>query len=216
MSRPIKFARRFGRILGSIDVDQFYPAYHFIYAIVIFALENNAAFNSLFKDKNKLAIVHFIRMQVDCCLEVYACLLYRDKDKFFKFFMDGKPINKLTIGKQQLTSGYLCGELDRRYLGIAEIYKEGCKWIHPNKVIFRHTAPVMTSNNYIFIGYKGREYTDDNEQLKAIYKDMLQVNQILHELLQELLALYKKKHAENRIIVRFTKTKRRIGWKRYE
>lgn len=74
----------------------------------------------------------------------------------------------------------------------------------------------MTSNNYIFIGYKGREYTDDNEQLKDIYKDMLQVNQILHELLQELLALYKKKHAENRIIVRFTKTKRRIGWKRYE
>ena len=78
--------------------------------ITTYALENNAAFNTLLKNKNKLSAIHFIRMQVDCCLEVYACLLYRDKERFFKYFMDGKPTNKLCIGKQYLTAGYLCGE----------------------------------------------------------------------------------------------------------
>ena len=55
MSRRIKFARRFGRILGSIDIDQFYPAYHFIYAIVIFALENKqTSYCTFYKDAGRL------------------------------------------------------------------------------------------------------------------------------------------------------------------
>lgn len=110
-----------------------------MYIIIMYALENNSAFNAL--SKHKLSAIHFIRMQVDCCLEVYACLLYRDKERFFKYFMDGKPTNKLCIGKQYLTAGYLCGELNKRYSGISEIYKEGCKWVHPSKVMFRFTAP---------------------------------------------------------------------------
>ena len=167
-------------------MERFSSAFHFIYAIIIFALENNTAFNSLFKNKNKLAVIHFIRMQVDCCLEVYACLLYRDKDKFFKFFKDGKPINKLTIGKQQLTSSYLCGELDRRYPGIAEIYKEGCKWVHPNTALYRYVILLALPDNVSYTGYKGKKYSEDKEELKHIYKDMLLVNQILYKLLKEL------------------------------
>ena len=88
-----------------------------MYIIIMYALENNSAFNAL--SKHKLSAIHFIRMQVDCCLEVYACLLYRDKERFFKYFMDGKPTNKLCIGKQYLTAGYLCGELNKRYSGIS-------------------------------------------------------------------------------------------------
>lgn len=112
MSRPIKFSKRYCKVLGSVCTDKHYSVYLFMYIIITYALENNAAFNTLLKNKNKLSAIHFIRMQVDCCLEVYACLLYRDKERFFKYFMDGKPTNKLYIGKQYLTAGYLCGELN--------------------------------------------------------------------------------------------------------
>lgn len=145
MGRPIiKFSKRYGKVLGSINPDNHYPLYMFMYIIIMYALENNSAFNAL--SKHKLSAIHFIRMQVDCCLEVYACLLYRDKERFFKYFMDGKPTNKLCIGKQYLTAGYLCGELNKRYSGISEIYKEGCKWVHPSKVMFRFTAPQCDPN----------------------------------------------------------------------
>ncbi len=216
MSRPIKFVRRFCRILGRIDMERFSSAFHFIYAIITFALENNTAFNSLFKNKNKLAVIHFIRMQVDCCLEVYACLLYRDKDKFFKFFKDGKPINKLTIGKQQLTSSYLCGELDRKHPGIAEIYKEGCKWIHPNTVLYRYVILLALPDDVSYTGYKGKEYSEDKEELKHIYKDMLLVNQILYKLLKELVEPYKHRHPVSPIVVKPIKTRRKIGIGFYE
>ena len=176
MGRPIiKFSKRYGKVLGSINPDNHYPLYMFMYIIIMYALENNSAFNAL--SKHKLSAIHFIRMQVDCCLEVYACLLYRDKERFFKYFMDGKPTNKLCIGKQYLTAGYLCGELNKRYSGISEIYKEGCKWVHPSKVMFRFTAPQydQTKSDMFFIGYKDKHYYDDEEQLRDIYKDIILV-----------------------------------------
>lgn len=216
MSRQIKFAKRYGKILGSIDIDKNYPAFHFVYVIMAFALENNTAFNLLLKDRNKMAIIHFIRMQVECCLDVYACLLLRDKDRFFKYFLDGKPINKLSIGKQNLTAGYLCTELDKRYAGVADIYKEGCKWVHPNKVVFRNSAPEFERNNLYFIGYKDKKYCEDNKQLNDIYKDMLLVNQILYELLQELILPYKKSDTVQTTIGQFIKSKKRVRFKRYE
>lgn len=216
MSRQIKFAKRYGKILGSMDIDKNYPAFHFVYVIMVFALENNTAFNVLLKDRNKMAIIHFIRMQVECCLDVYACLLLRDKNRFFKYFLDGKPINKLSIGKQNLTAGYLCTELDKRYAGVADIYKEGCKWVHPNKVVFRNSAPEFERNNLYFIGYKDKKYCEDNKQLNDIYKDMLLVNQILYELLQELILPYKKSDTVQATIGQFIKSKKRVGFKRYE
>lgn len=214
MSRQIKFIRRFCRILGLIDIDG--PAFNFVYTIIIFALENNTAFNSLFKSKNKITVLHLIRMQLDCCLEVYACLLYKNKDKFFKYFKDGKPINKLTIGKQQLTSSYLCGELDKRYPGITEIYKEGCKWIHPSTVLCRYVALLVIPDDVAYIGYKGKKYSEDKEELKHIYKDMLLINQILYKLLKELAGLYKRKRSVNLLEVKLVKTKRKIGLGFYE
>lgn len=216
MSRQIKFAKRYGKILGSMDIDKNYPAFHFVYVIMAFALENNTAFNLLLKDRNKMAIIHFIRMLVECCLDVYACLLLRDKDRFFKYFLDGKPINKLSIGKQNLTAGYLCTELDKRYAGVADIYKEGCKWVHPNKVVFRNSAPEFERNNLYFIGYKDKKYCEDNKQLNDIYKDMLLVNQILYELLQELILPYKKSDTVQTTIGQFIKSKKRVRFKRYE
>lgn len=216
MSKQIKFAKRYGKLLGNMDVEKSYPAYHFVYVIIVFALENNTAFNLLLKDRNKMAIIHFIRMQVECCLDVYACLLLRDKDRFFKHFLDGKPINKLSIGKQNLTAGYLCAELDKRYAGVAEIYKEGCKWVHPNKAIFRGSAPEWQRNNLYFIGYKDKRYCEDAQQLNDIYKDMLLVNQILYKLLQELILPYKKSDATQAIIGQFVKTKKKVGFKEYE
>ena len=216
MSRQIKFAKTYGKILGSMDIDKNYPAFHFVYVVIIFALENNTAFNLLLKDRNKMAIIHFIRMQVECCLDVYACLLLRDKDRFFKYFLDGKPINKLSIGKQYLTAGYLCAELDKRYTGIAEIYKEGCKWVHPNKVVFRSSAPELKRNNLYFIGYKNKIYCEDNKRLNDVYKDMLLINQILYELLQELILPYRKSDAVQVIIGQFIKSKRRVRFKKYE
>ena len=71
MGRPIiKFSKRYGKVLGSINPDNHYPLYMFMYIIIMYALENNSAFNAL--SKHKLSAIHFIRMQVDCCLEVYA------------------------------------------------------------------------------------------------------------------------------------------------
>ena len=217
MGRPIiKFSKRYGKVLGSINPDNHYPLYMFMYIIIMYALENNSAFNAL--SKHKLSAIHFIRMQVDCCLEVYACLLYRDKERFFKYFMDGKPTNKLCIGKQYLTAGYLCGELNKRYSGISEIYKEGCKWVHPSKVMFRFTAPQYdpTKSDMFFIGYKDKHYYDDEEQLRDIYKDMLLVNQILYELLKELVAPYKMAHSKELKIGKFFKSKKKMRFQFYE
>ncbi|MCS2450927.1 hypothetical protein ACMSDT_22150 [Bacteroides thetaiotaomicron] len=217
MSRPIiKFSKRYGKVLGSINPDNHYPLYIFMYIIIMYALENNSAFNAL--SKHKLSAIHFVRMQVDCCLEVYACLLYRDKERFFKYFMDGKPTNKLCIGKQYLTAGYLCGELNKRYSGISEIYKEGCKWVHPSKVMYRFTAPQCdpSKSDMFFIGYKDKHYYDDEEQLRDIYKDMLLVNQILYELLKELVAPYKMAHSKELKIGKFFKSKKKMRFQFYE
>ena len=219
MSRPIKFSKRYCKVLGSVCADKHYSVYLFMYIIITYALENNAAFNTLLKNKNKLSAIHFIRMQVDCCLEVYACLLYKDKERFFKYFMDGKPTNKLCIGKQYLTAGYLCGELNKRYSGISEIYKEGCRWIHPNKVIFRYTSPQCDPNksDKFFIGYKDKHYYEDGEQIKDIYKDMLLVNQILYELLKELAEPYKDVSNSRKLrIGQFFKSKKKMSFKLYE
>lgn len=218
MSRPIKFSKRYCKVLGSVCADKHYSVYLFMYIIITYALENNAAFNTLLKNKNKLSAIHFIRMQVDCCLEVYACLLYRDKERFFKYFMDGKPTNKLYIGKQYLTAGYLCGELNKRFSGISEIYKEGCRWIHPNKVIFRYTAPQCdpSKSDMFFIGYKDKHYYEDEVQIKDIYKDMLLVNQILYELLKELAEPYKILHGKKLSIGQFFKSKKKLSFKFYE
>lgn len=93
MGRPIiKFSKRYGKVLGSINPDNHYPLYMFMYIIIMYALENNSAFNAL--SKHKLSAIHFIRMQVDCCLEVYACLLYRDKERFFNIAV---RLNSTTI-----------------------------------------------------------------------------------------------------------------------
>ena len=216
MSRQIKFAKRYNKILDSMDISKNYPAHHFVYVVIVFALDNNTAFNLLLKNRNKMAIIHFIRMQVECCLDVYACLLLRDKDRFFKHFLEGKPINKLSIGKQYLTAGYLCAELNKRYAGIADIYKEGCKWIHPNKVIYRSSTLKFERNNLYFIGYKSKLYCEDNVQLNDIYKDMLLVNQILYELLQELILPYKKSVTVQTMIGQFIKSKKRVKFQLYE
>lgn len=62
MGRPIiKFSKRYGKVLGSINPDNHYPLYMFMYIIIMYALENNSAFNAL--SKHKLSAIHFIRMQ---------------------------------------------------------------------------------------------------------------------------------------------------------
>ena len=61
MSRPIKFSKRYCKVLGSVCTDKHYAVYLFMYIIITYALENNAAFNTLLKNKNKLSAIHFIR-----------------------------------------------------------------------------------------------------------------------------------------------------------
>lgn len=52
MGRPIiKFSKRYGKVLGSINPDNHYPLYMFMYIIIMYALENNSAFNALSKHK---------------------------------------------------------------------------------------------------------------------------------------------------------------------
>ena len=53
MSRPIKFSKRYCKVLGSVCTDKHYSVYLFMYIIITYALENNAAFNTLLKNKNK-------------------------------------------------------------------------------------------------------------------------------------------------------------------
>ena len=58
MSRPIKFSKRYCKVLGSVCADKYYSVYLFMYIIITYALENNAAFNTLLKNKNKLSAIH--------------------------------------------------------------------------------------------------------------------------------------------------------------
>ena len=52
MGRPIiQFSNRSGKVLGSIHPDTNYHLYMFMYIIIMYALENNSAFNALSKHK---------------------------------------------------------------------------------------------------------------------------------------------------------------------
>lgn len=50
MSRPIKFSKRYCKVLGSVCADKYYSVYLFMYIIITYALENNAGFQYFTKE----------------------------------------------------------------------------------------------------------------------------------------------------------------------
>lgn len=162
-----KYGNKFVEAIDGIDN----PAYklslncirrsHFTLGTLIIANTIYDGFKSLCQSKNYLCAIQQIRMQIDNCMTIYASQLIKTQTTFYNHFDKGGEINRLKIKGNALTTNYLLSLLDERYIGIKEIYREGCQWIHPTSkrlnffCITSPTSEVPTS----IIGYKGKEYT---------------------------------------------------------
>lgn len=126
----------------------------------------------------------YMRMLIDCCIEVYAALLVKDKEHYFNNFLAGKPTNHIKLSGQPLSGTFLRNELDKEYRGIQEIYKECCSWIHPSKAAVIRVGKYKGSGEYI--GYRDRTYKKMKVEQLDIDVDFLYCQNILLSLLDKL------------------------------
>ena len=64
-------------------------------------------------------------------MTIFASQLVRTRLLSITTLIKGGALNQMKVKGNALTTNYLLELLDEKYLGIRDIYREGCKWIHP-------------------------------------------------------------------------------------
>lgn len=145
--------------------------------------------------KGKMLYQHnlmYMRMLIDCCLEVFTALIVTNKENYFNHFLEGKPTNQIKKSGKALTKSYLLSEIEKEFEGVEAIYKECCCWIHPSKTTVVRVAKYRKSKEE-YIGYRGKAYTKMRKEKEDILKDFDYCVDILLELLTRLKDYYYKK-----------------------
>ena len=154
---------------------------------LIYSLNALDAFDKEINRYNQFSFI-YMRMIIDCCTEVQALLLVKDKNSYYNKFFKGSPTNQIKISGQALTKSYLLSELEKEFVEINDIYKECCNWIHPSKYI----VPTYLYGGYLkeYTGYRGRIYTNEQEENEDILKDFEYSVDILVALLSRICLYY--------------------------
>lgn len=140
----------------------------------------NHGFEQLTKSGNFFCAFALIRMQLDNSLTAYAGLLATHKDQFFKYYNEGKPINRLEDENgNKLTQGYLVRKLSEEDEQIKPIFEEGSSYIHTSTNA--QDAAIDLRNEFRMINYSPYK-TEANVRNKA-YHDMVLVNNLLIDIL---------------------------------
>jgi hypothetical protein len=100
-------------------------------AVINRAIQLIDGYVTLANTNNYIAVIPFIRLQLDNALRFYAISLVTDPNEFFLHFMDGKPVNyyKSKTG-ENLSDNYLAKTLDAACPGVLRLYKETCDYVH--------------------------------------------------------------------------------------
>lgn len=169
---------------------------HFTLGTLVIASTIYEGFKTLCQSKNYLCAIQQIRMQIDNCSTIYASQLVKNQTTFYNHFEKDGALNQLKIEGNALTTNYLLELLDEKYTGIREIYREGCKWIHPTskRLNFFCVTPLSYGEPTSIVGYKSKEYSIVNGLMvdtlvEDICNDMYYAMDILLELVNEQIKL---------------------------
>lgn len=172
---------------------------HFTLGTLVIANTIYDGFITLCQSKNYLCAIQQIRMQIDNCMTVFASQLVKNQTSFYNHFDKGGALNQLKVKGNALTTNYLLELLDEKYLGIRDIYREGCKWIHPTskRLNFYYITPLTNGEPTSIVGYKDKEYSIVNglmadTLLEDICNDMYYAMDILLELVNEQIRLQRE------------------------
>lgn len=144
---------------------------HFTLGTLVIANTIYDGFITLCQSKNYLCAIQQIRMQIDNCMTVFASQLVKNQTSFYNHFDKGGALNLLKVKGNALTTNYLLELLDEKYLGIRDIYREGCKWIHPTskRLNFYYITPLTNGEPTSIVGYKDKEYSIVNGLMADTY-----------------------------------------------
>ena len=154
---------------------------------LVYSLNALDSFDKEINRYNQFSYI-YMRMIIDCCTEVQALLLVKDKNSYYSKFFKGSPTNQIKRAGQALTKSYLLSELEKNFNGINDIYTECCNWIHPSKYI----VPTYLYGGYLkeYTGYRGRTYTNEQEESEDIHKDFEYCIDVLFTLLSSVYQYY--------------------------
>lgn len=198
-----EYTDRYYKVMDSVALDCYtetsLSATKFIDAIAMAAINVNDSFIMLLTKGYQFTAMPMIRMMVDNCLVVYAATIYRDKDVFFKHFIEGKELNKLHKGKQPLTNRYLKDELDKRFAGLSRLYEESCTYIHPTSYLYHQVidefddGTIINNSINLFINEDDEgEFSptiledSDEAELEKMMDDICFANEVLITLLEDM------------------------------
>ena len=172
---------------------------HFTIGTIVIADTIYDGFVTLCQSKNYLCAIQQIRMQIDNCMTLFASQLVNNQTSFYDRFDKDGALNQLKVKGNALTTNYLLELLEEKFTGIRDIYREGCKWIHPTskRLNFYCVTPLTYGEPTSVIGYKNKDYNIVNglmadTLLKDICCDMYYAMDILLELVNEQIKLQKE------------------------
>ena len=199
-----EYTDRYYKVMDSVALDSYtetsLKATKFIDAIAMAAINVNDSFLMLLTKGYQFTAMPMIRMMVDNCFVVYAASIYKDKDVFFRHFIEGKEVNTLHIGKQALTNRFLMGELDKRFAGVSNLYEESCTYIHPTSYLYHQVIDefddgTIINNNINLFTNQGDEEDEfvptivdesDEAELEKMMDDICFANEVLITLLEDM------------------------------
>ena len=198
-----EYTDRYYKVMDSVALDCYtetsLSATKFIDAIAMAAINVNDSFIMLLTKGYQFTAMPMIRMMVDNCFVVYAASIYKDKDVFFRHFIEGRELNKLHIGKQAITNRFLMEELDKRFSGVSKLYEESCTYIHPTSYLYNQVidefddGTIINNSINLFIneddegGFSPTILEDSDEaELEKMMDDICFSNEVLITLLEDM------------------------------
>ncbi|MCM1224543.1 MAG: hypothetical protein NC548_59855 [Lachnospiraceae bacterium] len=79
-----------------------------------------------------LSTLQLIRLLADGIYSVYGLLIVDNKLQYIRYFIENKPTNRLACKGEQLTTNVISRYIDEDYIGLSQIYKESCRYLHPS------------------------------------------------------------------------------------
>lgn len=102
----------------------------FLNSIAQYCSIANTTYDKL--DGDYLSTLHLIRLLADGIYSVYGLLLADNKLKYIRYFIENKKMNQLEGKGQQLTSNVIGKYAGEDYVGLDQIYRESCRYLHPS------------------------------------------------------------------------------------
>lgn len=138
----------------------------FLLSLQKYSTSIRRAYELLRDDEAYICVLPLLRMAIDNCITAYSFLLVNEKQTFLERFFEGKPINQMCCGSSKLTHKFIVGEMEKKYVGISNLYDESNKYLHPSAFLglsnkFRKKVKTQSTENCWFNKASGLKKRDD-------------------------------------------------------